>query len=292
MLPKVIVIVGPTSTKKTSLAIKLANKINGEIISADAFQVYKELNVGVNKPTSKQLKLAKFHLINYISINESWDIAIFQKTANKIIDQIINHKKIPIICGGSNLYIDALIKNYDLSCFKQRSNNYDHLSNENLYNHIFKIDANIAQKIGINNRKRLLRAYEILNEKNSLTKRNSPLYKPLYILCEHNTRQELYEKINTKVLEMINNGWKDEVKDLIEKNQNINQLNAFKAIGYEQIFQAIKHNQPVDIAKIQKDTRRYAKRQLTWIRHHYQTALVFNQKNEKEIINQVKKWIK
>lgn len=292
MLPKVIVIVGPTSTKKTSLAIKLANKINGEIISADAFQVYKELNVGVNKPTSKQLKLAKFHLINYISINEPWDIAIFQKTANEIINKIITNKKIPIICGGSNLYIDSLIKNYDLTGSKQRSNNYEHLTNEELYNHVFKIDPNTAQKIGINNRKRLLRAYEILNEKNSLSKKNSPLYKPLYILCQHNTRQELYEKINTKVLEMINNGWKDEVKALIKIKPNISQLNAFKAIGYEYILRAIKNNQPVDIAKIQQDTRRYAKRQLTWIRHHYQTDLIFNQTNEKEIINQVEKWIK
>ena len=292
MLPKVIVIVGPTSTKKTSLAIKLANKINGEIISADAFQVYKELNVGVNKPTSKQLKLAKFHLINYISINEPWDIAIFQKTANKIINKIITNKKIPIICGGSNLYIDSLIKNYDLSACKQRSNNYDHLTNEELYNYIFKTDPNTTQKIGINNRKRLLRAHEILNEKNSLSKKNSPLYKPLFILCQHNTRQELYEKINTKVLEMINNGWKDEVKALIKIKPNISQLNAFKAIGYEYILRAIKNNQPVDIAKIQQDTRRYAKRQLTWIRHHYQTDLIFNQTNEKEIINQVEKWIK
>jgi tRNA dimethylallyltransferase len=202
---QVLVVVGPTATNKTLVAINLAKEFDGEIINADAFQVYKELNVGVNKPSTKELASAKFHLIGTISINQKWDIKHFQDEANSIIQDIYTRGKLPIIVGGSHLYVDALINNYDLSNISERDSKYADLSNQDLFNKLSKLDKSLADKIGESNHNRLVRALQITESGKTLNKTNTSLYEPLYVLCTK-PRDLLYDDINKRVDSMIRHG--------------------------------------------------------------------------------------
>lgn len=294
-LSKIIVIVGPTTSHKTKLAIWIANKFNGEIINADAYQVYRDMSIGTNAPTTEELSSAKFHLNQTISLKDEWDIKKFQTLCFKTIDQLLNKNKLPIIVGGSNLYVESVIKNYDLSANK-RSCEYDQYDNQKLYDLLSKLNPKLADKIGINNRRRLTRALEVINQKNdkkALEKTNKPIYDYLMIECNYPTRQELYDSINHKVDEMVKSGWEDEVKTIIDKYPGIDlsKFIGFKAIGYGDIYYAINNNIKVDYEKIKQKIRHYAKRQITWINNKYPQHLLFNQTNQKQIFNEIKKWI-
>jgi tRNA dimethylallyltransferase len=199
-LPKVIVVIGPTATNKTKLAIFLAQKLNGEIVNADAFQVYKELNIGVNKPTTKELKQAQFHLLSCVSIYDEWDIKRFQDEAKTTIDDIFARHKIPIIVGGSHLYVNALIQNYDLTRVPKRDQKYAHLTTPELYNMLLTRDSDRAQKIGPHNQQRLVRALQIFDYPPTTNK--LPIYDPLFISCIR-PRPSLYAHINQRVLVML-----------------------------------------------------------------------------------------
>ncbi len=294
-LSKIIVIVGPTTSHKTKLAILIANKFNGEIINADAYQVYRDMSIGTNAPTTEELSSAKFHLNQTISLKDEWDIKKFQTLCFKTIDQLLNKNKLPIIVGGSNLYVESVIKNYDLSANK-RSCEYDQYDNQKLYDLLSKLNPKLADKIGINNRRRLTRALEVINQKNdkkALEKTNKPIYDYLMIECNYPTRQELYYSINHKVDEMVKSGWEDEVKTIIDKypGTDLSKFIGFKAIGYGDIYYAINNNIKVDYEKIKQKIRHYAKRQITWINNKYPQHLLFNQTNQKQIFNEIKKWI-
>ena len=294
-LSKIIVIVGPTTSHKTKLAILIANKFNGEIINADAYQVYRDMSIGTNAPTTEELSSAKFHLNQTISLKDEWDIKKFQTLCFKTIDQLLNKNKLPIIVGGSNLYVESVIKNYDLSANK-RSCEYDQYDNQKLYDLLSKLNPKLADKIGINNRRRLTRALEVINQKNdkkALEKTNKPIYDYLMIECNYPTRQELYDSINHKVDEMVKSGWEDEVKTIIDKypGTDLSKFIGFKAIGYGDIYYAINNNIKVDYEKIKQKIRHYAKRQITWINNKYPQHLLFNQANQKQIFNEIKKWI-
>ena len=265
-LSKIIVIVGPTTSHKTKLAIWIANKFNGEIINADAYQVYRDMSIGTNAPTTEELSSAKFHLNQTISLKDEWDIKKFQTLCFKTIDQLLNKNKLPIIVGGSNLYVESVIKNYDLSANK-RSCEYDQYDNQKLYDLLSKLNPKLADKIGINNRRRLTRALEVINQKNdkkALEKTNKPIYDYLMIECNYPTRQELYDSINHKVDEMVKSGWEDEVKTIIDKypGTDLSKFIGFKAIGYGDIYYAINNNIKVDYEKIKQKIRHYAKRQI------------------------------
>ena len=295
-LSKIIVIVGPTTSHKTKLAIEIANKFNGEIINADAYQVYSEMSIGTNAPTKNELKCAKFHLNQFISLKDDWDIKRFQSLCIKTVNNVLKQNKLPIIVGGSNLYIESVIKNYDLSANK-RSFEYDQFDNLKLFNLLKKQNQKLAIKIGINNRRRLTRALEVINQKNdknALKKTNKPIYRYLMIECNYLTRQELYDSINNKVDEMIKLGWENEVKFIMKKypKTNLTSFIGFKAIGYIDIYLAIKNNTKVNYDLIKQKIRHYAKRQITWIKNKYPKHILFNQKNKKQIFNDVTKWIK
>lgn len=295
-LPMIIVIVGPTTSHKTKLAIEIANKFNGEIINADAYQVYSDMSIGTNAPNKNELNSAKFHLNQFIGLKDEWDIKRFQSLCFKIINDILKRNKLPIIVGGSNLYIESIIKNYDLSANK-RSLKFDKYDNKKLFDLLSKKNPELSIKIGINNRRRLTRALEVINEKKdkkALEKTNKPIYDYLMIECNYSTRKELYDSINKKVDEMVKLGWENEVKSIIKKYPKINLNNfiGFKAIGYSDIYQAITNNLKIDYELIKQKIRHYAKRQITWIKNKYHEHLIFNQTNKNEIFNEIKKWLK
>ena len=295
-LSKIIVIVGPTTSHKTKLAIKLANTFNGEIINADAYQVYADMSIGTNAPTQEEKQSAIFHLNQFLKLDDKWDIKKFKEMAEAKILELTNQNKLPIIVGGSNLYIDTLINNYQLLDLP-RNSDYDNLTNQELYDRLFKLNSTIADKIGINNRKRLIRAVQIIehtNDPDAMVKRSNPQYDFLMIECNYPTRDESYQSINSKISSMFDEGWVDEVKQLIHKypNLDVNTNNAYKAIGYREVYDHIVNNSLLDIELIKQKVRHYAKRQITWINNKYPSHLLFKQDNESEILNKVEQWLK
>ena len=293
-LPKIVVIVGPTTSHKTHLAIEIANKFNGEIINADAYQVYKDMSIGTNAPTKEELESAIFHLNQIISLTDEWDIKKFQTKCLEVIKNILSRGKLPILVGGSNLYIDAIIKNYDLSSSK-RNEAYDQYDNKKLYELLFVQNPELAKKIGTNNKRRLTRALEVINETkdpNALIKTNKVIFDYLMIECNYSTREELYDSINTKVSQMINSGWKQEVLGIMKKYPNLDLLHnvGFKAIGYSDFYLSIINNTTINEELIKQKVRRYAKRQITWINNKYPEHLLFDQSNKEEIFKQIELW--
>lgn len=279
---KLIVVVGPTSSHKTNLALKISKLINSPLINADAFQVYKELNCGTNKMDPQTIKETPVYLMDCISIYDDWNIKVFQDEATKIINKIYKEKKIPIVVGGSNLYVDALIKNYDLSSSSKRTNDLDNLTNEQLHDMLASLDKDEALKIPVGNRKRLQRAIQIIKEtgktKTAKDIQRQKYYYDCLVIYMDVERPVLYETINKRVKEMIKEGWKKEVADLIKRDKDIYKLNAFKALGYKEVYDAIVNKVNINVDLIAQKTRRYAKRQVTWCKHQYPTLFSYRGK--------------
>lgn len=286
-MKKLIIIVGPTASGKSSLALKIAKDFNLSIINADAFQVYKELNAGINKPTSDELKQIKHFFINSKSIYDEWHLKKFKDEVYELIDN--SDEDTFVVCGGSNLYIDAIIKNYHLVDVDETLE-YKNFTNQALHDKLKLLDHEEAQKISVNNRKRLEQALRIIesnnNQKKSEMDKNNFKPKYRYILISTNcSREFLYEKINSRVIEMINLGWKEELKNLLIKDQNLMNLNSLKAIGYKEVYDAIIFDKEIDIESIKKKTRNYAKRQITWIKNKFNVDIQYNGTNYNEIKN-------
>ncbi len=302
MKAKIIVIVGPTSSRKSTIAMEIAKKVNGEIISADAFQVYKELNIGVNKPSKADMEAVPHHLISAISVTEPWDIKIFQKIGETLIKDIIKRKRVPIICGGSHLYIDALIKGYDLdkagsrALESKQSELIQAWKIEELYQFVWYKDPVEAEKIGPKNYKRLLRAAQIITAtgkpKSELDNHNNSYVYDPFIIYVNRDRALLYEKINSRVDEMVANGWAKEVKDLVKKHENFADLNAAKAIGYRDIYEGMINKTTISKDAIKRKTRLLAKRQMTWCRNRYARRLEYDydKDNISELMDYIKKF--
>lgn len=279
MKRRLITVVGATASGKSDLTFRLAKDLNSEIIVCDAYQVYKEITKGINKPEKENLEQIKHHFVNHISIDELWHIKRFKEEIENIINS--NPSTNFILEGGSNLYIDCLINNYQLKDLNFNLN-YDDLSNEQLFNKLKEMDYDESLKISVNNRKRLIQALRIIesndNQKKSiLDKQNkNPLY-DFFLIKMTIPRNELYEKINNRADKMFENGWIDEVRKLIEfKGDSIMKTNALKALGYNEIYNSILENREVNIDLVKQKTRNYAKRQETWINNKFKINFNFS----------------
>jgi len=276
----VIVIVGPTCSGKTNLGLTLSQLILSEIISADSRQIYKYLNIGTAKPSKLQLEKVPHHLIDILDPSENYDASLFEKDAERIIDQIKNKNKIPIVIGGSGLYIKALIdgifqtadKNEDYR--KELLQKRKELGNEFLYEELKKVDSVSAEKMLPQNWKRVMRALEVYHttgepiwkhhQKQSSSTENKYKFKQFGLNWE---RKILYENIDKRVDEMIENGFVDEVKNILEIGYDKN-LNSLNTVGYKEIIQHLDGKISLEraIELIKRNTRHYAKRQMTWFR--------------------------
>lgn len=262
-MKKVIIITGPTAIGKTKLSIELAKRLNTELINGDAYQIYKGLNILTAKPSIKELSLVKHHLMDVLEPGTDFTICQYQTMVRDLIEKM----EIPIIVGGSGLYIDSVI--YDYRFLQEDDNSYEesNLSNEELHQILTDLDPQNAQKIHPNNRKRLLRAIHLAKtqsiEERTLNKNH--YYKPL-IICLTLDRDKLYERINQRVSLMIDEGMIEEVKE----NLGLENTQQGKAIGYIDTIKYLNNEITIDelIEKMSKDTRHYAKRQLTWYRNH------------------------
>lgn len=265
-MSRVIVITGPTAVGKTKLSIELAKKLNGEIINADAMQVYKGLNIGTAKVTEKEKENIPHHLFDIKEVEEEYSIYNYQKDCRKVIDNILRRNKTPILVGGTGLYIKAALYDYKLS--EEKTNNtYDNLKTEEIYKELLKLDKDI--NIDKNNRRRLIRALNYYKENNtsiSNNKTNKLLYDTIFIGLTTD-REILYKKINQRVDNMIEDGLLEEVKYYYDKNIKTKPL--INGIGYKELYNYFDGlcTKKEAVEKIKQNSRHYAKRQYTFFNH-------------------------
>ena len=274
-----IVITGPTAVGKTSISIELAKHFNGEIINADASQMRKYLNVGTAKITTEEMDNVPHHLIDFLDPNETFSIKDFQDKGRQIIDNI----ETPFIVGGSGLYIQALITDYQLDDNPRNEEEFSNLSNEDLYNILLELDPITANKTHPNNRRRVLRYIEIARSSgDAIPKNPEDLYNTL-VICLSRDRKALYDNINRRCLYMLENGWIEECINLKEMGYDLAKI---KDIGYQDINQFLNNevtfNELVNI--ISQKQRRYAKRQMTWFRNKMNCTFIDLEKEEKEVV--------
>lgn len=275
---KVIVIGGPTASGKTALSIELAKKINGEIISADSMQIYKDMNIGTAKPTIEEQEGIKHYLLDFVSPEERYSVADYKIQAKKAIKEITEKGKMPIVVGGTGLYIDSLIYEIeypkieiDLKYREKLENRVKQNGLEELYKEAIKIDPVATKKISVNDRKRILRVLEIYHQTgkkksdldNESRKEPEYDYKLFTITMD---RQILYDRINKRVDLMIQNGLIEEVEGLCRKYKKF--PTAMQGLGYKEVVEYLEEKTTREemIEKIKQESRRYAKRQLTWFR--------------------------
>lgn len=278
----IIVITGATGSGKTSLAIDLAKRIDGEIVNGDAFQVYKELNIATAKPSENVRKIVPHHLFDFVPINVDYDVYNYQQDSRAKIADILNRGKTPIIAGGTGLYIRASLYDYkfnsDLSFDMSEYNDY---SNEKLHEILTEIDPIEASKIHQNNRIRVLRALEICfasgRTKSDLIK--SQEHKPIYD-CKFfglkPERSSLYKSVEDRVDKMFDDGLVDENRRLVKEYGRT--PHAFKAIGVKELFPYFDGEKTLEECKdeIKKATRHYIKRQDTFFAHQFDIEWIEN----------------
>lgn len=309
--PIAIVVVGPTASGKTSLGIKIAKEVNGEIISADSMQIYKGLDVGTAKATEEEKKKVKHHLLDICNIEDKFSVADYKKKCYEKIDEILNQGKTPVIVGGTGLYINAVLNNMnfdteetteDIEKKKLYRESLEKLLAENgkeyLYNMLKDLDPEATQNIHMNNTKRVIRAIELANEgiykgniekRNDLWNKNDSKYNFITVYINM-PRDILYDRINRRVDAMEDSGIIEEAKMLKSMNLDKNST-ALQAIGYKEFFTYLDGKETLQEAleKLKQNTRRYAKRQITWF-SKLNCDLVLDEKtNEKEIIDKLKR---
>lgn len=272
-----IVVCGPTGSGKTELAIKLASAFDGEIISADSIAIYKGLDVGTAKPDARERALAVHHMIDVVNPCDEFSVAEYKDMARKILHDILGRGKVPIICGGTGYYIDALL--YDFSygnCPKNEDFRaacdkiVEQSGTEALYQRLKECDPATAEILHPNDKMRIVRALEIYKttgmRKSDITDTKTPII-PFYAFSYDHDREVLYSRINRRVDAMFENGLMDEVKSLI-KSGVLPSSQSMQGIGYKEVVEGIENNYTEEEIKetIKRNTRRYAKRQITWFK--------------------------
>ena len=295
---KVIVICGPTASGKTALSIELAKQINGEIVSCDSMQIYKDMNIGTAKPTTEEMQGIKHYLIGYVSPEERYSVADYKKDAKKAIKEIIEKDKMPIIVGGTGLYIDSLIYEIEYQDIKFDEKYREKLEEEvnqkgleELYKRAKEIDEKAIEKISPNDKKRILRILEIYHAtgknktQQEIESRKKEVEYDYKVYALNWDREKLYERINKRVDLMIEQGLINEVKEILKKYNNF--PTAMQGLGYKEVVDYLNGvlTKEEMIEKIKMETRRYAKRQLTWFRKNKQTIWLDAKENIQNNIN-------
>ena len=278
--PLVVVVLGPTASGKTSLGIEIAEKFGGEIISADSMQIYENMDIATAKPSADELARVKHHLIGFVPMGEVFSVAKYKDKAIETIDDILSRGKLPVVVGGTGFYIDTLVKNtefFDYEDSDVRVKLEQRLKNEGietLYEELGKIDPITAERLHINDVKRILRALEVyyltgktISEQDEHSHLNESKYSWLLIGLRAEDRQYLYDRINLRVDMMLEEGLLDEAKSFFDSEVS---STAAQAIGYKELRPYIDGLVSLGdaVEKLKMETRRYAKRQLTWFRRN------------------------
>lgn len=286
---KLIVILGPTASGKTEMAIKLAKKFNGEIISADSRQIYKEMDIGTAKPSKKEQKEVPHYLIDIVKPDEDFNVALYKKLALEKIKEIQKKEKIPFLVGGTGLYISAIVDNLEFPKIppdKKLRKELEKKSNKELFKIYKKLDPEGAKYIDKNNKRRLIRAIEVC--KNSgipfwkQRKKKKPLFDILQIGIKIN-KKDLEKRIEKRVNEMVEKGLEKEVKNLFKKYKNAPVLNTIGYQEWKDFFKG-KVKKKELIKKIILHTKQYAKRQMTWFKRDKRIHWIKDYKEAEKLI--------
>lgn len=276
-----MIIVGPTAVGKTEYAIKMARLFGGEIVSADSMQLYRYMNIGSAKPTKEELEQAKHYMVDEIDPRTEFSVAEYQKKAKEYISEILDYNKLPIVSGGTGLYVNSLLYDMDFSVIPKQTNFRKQLEedasmygNEFVHNKLKIKDAKAAERIHPNNLKKVIRALEILETgSNTVREFNQAFvktkdYEGILVGLTRN-RDELYDRINKRVDLLMKAGLLEEIKQLLDMGLMESNI-SMKGIGYKELIDyfhgAYSLEEAVDLIK--KNTRHYAKRQLTWFRRY------------------------
>ncbi len=275
-----IVVVGPTAIGKTKISIELAKILNGEIVSADSMQVYKYMDIGTAKPTLEERQGISHHILDVVEPDQDFNVAIYQKIAKEAIDHIYEKDKLPIVVGGSGLYINSIVYPLDFTDAKEDQELRDKLyrvvdKKGNLFLHqkLMKVDPVTGKKVHPNDVKRIVRAMEIYHltgkpmSEYRQNLKNAEIPYELAMIGLTMDRSKLYDRINRRVDEMIQKGLVYEVQELLNKGYG-KDLISMQGLGYKELIEYIEGKSSLEEAVeiIKRDTRRFAKRQLTWFR--------------------------
>lgn len=296
----VVAIVGPTATGKTKLAIEIAKKIKAEIINADSMQVYQGMNIGTAKPSKAERENIPYHLIDVVDKKQNFNLADYVKLAHGKINEVYRLGKLPMLVGGTGLYIDAVLKNFKLDVLPENKGvrdllekKYEQYGQEYLFNELKDLDFKAAEKIAHNNVKRIIRALEInylkgknLDECYLETQSTDEPYNPIIFGLNYKNRDVLYKNINERVDEMITKGLVEEVESLLKEGLS---KTAGQAIGYKEFQNYFFCNDSLEnvVNNIKQSTRKYAKRQITWFKKNKEIIWIHidEYKNFGEILN-------
>lgn len=297
-----IILTGPTAVGKTELSIQLAKAVNGEIISADSMQVYKEMNIGSAKIQPEEMKGVSHYLVDEIEPEEEFNVVRFQTMAKNAMKTIYQKGKIPVIVGGTGFYIQALLYDIDFTDTTQDLNYRRELEqlvqekgNEYLHEMLQKVDPKAAQEIHENNRKRVIRALEYyrdtgkqISEHNEQQRQKESPYQFVYFVLNRD-RQELYRRIDQRVDRMMEQGLLEEVKRLKERGCTSNMV-SMKGLGYKELLDYLGGMDSLEEAVriIKRDTRHFAKRQLTWFKREKEVNWIeLDGKTEQQVLEEI-----
>ena len=270
----IVVVCGVTASGKSQIARKVADILGANILNGDAFQVYKHLNIGVNKPSSETIRKYSYQLIDFLDPASSFSIADYQEMGREIVEDCVKQGKHLVIEGGSGLYIKALLFDYQ---FEKKStfisDDYENRTNEELYALLALKDSESTKSIHINNRKRIIRALRICDETGTTkseiiaSQNHKLLYNSVHFVALDVDRKTLYKRINERAEVMWDSGLRNEVIEIVQKYGG--NLQSLQAIGYKEVIEGIENHSTDQeiIEKIQKNTRNYAKRQVTYFKH-------------------------
>lgn len=275
----IIAVVGPTASGKTSLSIEIAKRFNGQVVSADSMQIYEKMNIATAKPTDDEMQGIPHHLIGFQPINKKFSVAEYVQLANECIEKIHNAGDLPVVAGGTGLYVDSLLQNIQFS--KEESNTqirnelteiFQEKGAEFMLNWLREIDPETANRLHLNDKSRIIRALEIykltgktLTEQKVLSRLEDSPYDVLYIGINYRDRNVLYDRINLRVDLMLKNGLLEEAEEFYNIPAD---KTACQAIGYKELAPYFRGDLALEdcVEKLKLETRHYAKRQLTWFR--------------------------
>ena len=281
-MANIICIAGPTASGKTALAVELAKKLGGEVVSCDSMQVYKYMDIGTAKPTLEEMQGVVHHMLDVAEPNEDFSVSRYCAMATPIVEDIVSRGKTAIIAGGTGLYMDSLIRGNDFAPFpstgmrEKLEQQADEQGMEKMLTLLESIDPEATGKLHLADRKRILRALEVFYETgetitahNRRTQSVPPKFQALWLGLEDADRQDLYRRIDTRVEIMLENGLIEEIQRLLAMGIP-KKATALQAIGYKEFISALEGNCTLEeaTAQVQQASRNYAKRQLTWFRRN------------------------
>ncbi|MBR5202035.1 MAG: tRNA (adenosine(37)-N6)-dimethylallyltransferase MiaA [Clostridia bacterium] len=298
----VIAVVGPTASGKTSLSIEIAKNFSGQVVSADSMQIYEKMNIATAKPTEDEMQGIKHHLIGFQPVDKKFSVAEYVTLANECIEKIHNDGNLPIIAGGTGLYVDSLLQNIQFSkenenteVRKELTDMFDEKGAEFMLDWLNEIDPETASRLHLNDKSRIIRALEIykltgktLTEQKVLSRLEETPYDVLYIGINYRDRNILYDRINLRVDLMIENGLLEEAEDFYNIPAD---KTACQAIGYKELAPYFRDELTLEdcVEKLKLETRHYAKRQLTWFRKNENVNWIYpdDYANSQEMYNDV-----